>query len=98
MPKSMSVMGTIELEKIWTYLRRVTSEATHERIYVFQFNPATKADVDGYKFFHAKLNRMKWVAVIADAPDSKLPWSFKDVSLLARLHLNNVFLLSNFDD
>lgn len=73
----MRVMGTIEPEKIWNYLR-IVSESTRERICVFQFTPATNADMEGYKFFYDELNGMNWFAVIADAPDSKLPWSFKD--------------------
>ncbi len=70
-------MGTIEPEKVWTYLRRV-SESINERIGVFQFSPATYAEAYGYKYFYDELNGMNWFAVIADAPDSKLPWSFKD--------------------
>ena len=73
----MRVVGTIEPGKVWTYLRRV-SETISERIGVFHFIPATNTEIDGYKFFYDELNGMNWFAVIADAPDSKLPWRFKD--------------------
>jgi hypothetical protein len=81
MPKSMTVVGTIEPEKIWPYLRRV-SETVNERIGVFQFTPATNADMEGYKFFYDELNGMNWSVVIAGTPDSKLPWIFKDFYVL----------------
>jgi hypothetical protein len=77
MPKSMRVMGNIEPEKVWTYLKRV-KQTTNESIGVFEFSPATTAEVDGYKFFFNELHGMNWFAVIADTPDSKLPCCFKD--------------------
>jgi hypothetical protein len=77
MPKSMRVMGTIEPEKVWTYLKRV-KQTTNESIGVFEFSPATTTELDGYKFFFDELHGMNWFAVIADAPGSKLPSCFKD--------------------
>ena len=41
-------MGTIEPEKVWTYLKRV-KQTTNESIGVLEFSPATTAEVDGYK-------------------------------------------------
>ena len=77
----MRVVGTIEPEKVWTYLKKVR-ETISERICVFEFSPATIAEMDGYKLFFDDLNATNWFAVIADAPDTKLPWSFKDFYVL----------------
>ena len=71
----MRVMGTIEPEKVWTYLKRV-KQTTSESIGVFEFSPATTAELDGYKFFFDKLHGMNRFAVIADASDSKLACCF----------------------
>jgi hypothetical protein len=57
-------------------------ESPHERICVFQLTPSTNAEMVGYKFFYDELNGMNWFVVIADAPDSKLPWIFKDFYVL----------------
>ena len=70
-------MGTIEPEKVWTYLKRV-KQTTNESIGVFEFSPATTAELDGYKLFFNELHGKNWFAVIADAPNLKLPSCFKD--------------------
>ena len=73
----MRVMGNIEPEKVWTYLKRV-KQTTNESIGVFEFSPATTAELDGYKLFFNELHGKNWFAVIADAPNLKLPSCFKD--------------------
>ena len=75
MPKSMRVVGNIEPEQVWTYLKRV-KQTVSGSIGVIQFSPATTAEFDGYKFFFDELHEMNRFAVIADAPDSKLACCF----------------------
>ncbi len=70
----MSVVGTFEPRKFWTYIRRA-SETTNERIRDFQFIPTTNAEVDCLNLFYDEFNGTTWFAV---APDSKLLLSFKD--------------------
>ncbi|XP_046447945.1 uncharacterized protein LOC124196771 isoform X3 [Daphnia pulex] len=79
MPKSIRVVGTVEPEKVWAYLRKVseTNQTIAEHIVVFQITPATSADIEGYKFFYDELNFLDMFAVIAGAQDSKLPLRFK---------------------
>jgi hypothetical protein len=80
MPKSIRVVGTVEPEKVWAYLRkkRETNQTIAEHIVVFQITPAaTSADIEGYKFFYDELNFLDMFAIIAGAQDSKLPLRFK---------------------
>ncbi|KAI9558955.1 hypothetical protein GHT06_015744 [Daphnia sinensis] len=79
-PTALRVVGTIEPEKVWNYLRQVRT-TSHEKIAVFHFTQAVNAEIsyaDCYDYFLDGFRKRNWYGVVGSVPDSKLPCTIKD--------------------
>ncbi|XP_059351739.1 titin homolog isoform X2 [Daphnia carinata] len=79
-PTALRVVGTIEPEKVWNYLRQVRT-TRYEKIVVFRFTQAVKAEIsyaDCYEYFLDGVRKRNCYGVVGSVPDSKLPCTIKD--------------------
>ncbi|XP_057368855.1 uncharacterized protein LOC130689938 [Daphnia carinata] len=79
-PTALRVVGTIDPEKVWNYLRQVRT-TRYEKIIVFQFTQAVNAEIsyaNCYEYFLEGVRKRNCYGVVGSVPDSKLPCTIKD--------------------